>query len=248
MKRNVLFLTFAVTVVCCLLVSCKKEDIVKGKELRTLKDSVSCAYGYVSGLQAHQSDRLELNADLFAKAFKQGYGEDSAAIFSQEECFAILEKYARQKQEVLQQTTRKKAARNIEAAENFLKQNSKNKGVKTTVSGLQYKVLTQGQGVKPQSGRGDRIKFLYSMSILDDKGQMHEIYSDYDNPRSQAQLMGIDNFIKGFTEGVEMMNKGSHYLLWIHPDLAYGMDDSPEIPAGSLLMYDIKVVDVIASE
>ncbi len=248
MRSKVLFLTLVLTITCCFFIGCKNDSSVKFKELKTLKDSVSYAYGYVSGLQAKQSGEVDMNADMFAKAFKQGYADDSLVIFSQEECFAILEKYARQRQEKIEQTTRKKAAHNIEAAENFLKQNAKNKGVKTTVSGLQYKILTQGKGIKPQSGRGDRIKFLYSMSVLDDKGQMHEIYSDYNNPRAQAQLMGIDNFIKGFTEGVQMMNKGSHYLLWIHPDLAYGMEDSPEIPAGSLLMYDIKVVDVIASE
>ena len=248
MKKTSLLLVSIAVGVICLLTSCTKKDEVSLKELKTLKDSASYAMGYLSGLQAKQANKADLDADVFTRAFKQGFSGDTVGTISRDECYSVLGKYARNQDEINEKAIINKARPNLAAAENFLNENSNKKGVVTTVSGLQYKVIKQGKGIKPKAEHGDRINFLYSLSVLSQDGKMNEIYSDFKNSNSKPHLIGVDNFIKGFTEAVQMMNKGSRYIVWIHPDLGYGMQDSPEIPAGSLLMFDIKVVDVIEGD
>ena len=248
MKR-ICMIAVASAVLGMLVLSCgKKQSDVSIKELKDLKDSASYAYGYLSGLQAKEQGNVELNAEIFARAFRQGYAQDSTAVFTQDQSMNILEKYSRSQQQQQYQNAVSKAKPNIEAAEKFLADNKTKQGVKTTASGLQYKVEKQGKGVFPRSGHGDRIRFLYSLNVLDKDGKQHKVHSDFDKPDTRPQLMGVDNFIPGFVEAVQMMNAGSRYTIWIHPDMGYGMQDSPDIPAGSLLIFDIEVNDVLQGE
>lgn len=245
-KFEILLVLVLLTSIIALL-SCSKgsNSHVDKKELKTAKDSMSFAYGYLSGLQAKSQDKVDINPEIFSRAFQQAYNGDTNSTMNTTEATETFEKYARMQQEAMQEETAKKAEPNIAAAENFLKENKNKQGVKETASGLQYKVIKQGKGAKPVSGRGDRIRFLYSLSYLDKDGKMHQVHSDFDDPNTKPQLMGIDNFISGFVEGTQMMNAGSRYILWLHPSLGYGYQDLEDIPAGSLLMFDIEVVDVI---
>lgn len=234
-----------------LIGSCSKSnEKISKSDLKTLKDSASYAYGYLNGKQAKKEGNNELNADIFASAFKEGYIEDSASkpMFTDEQCMEILETFARKQQESQYDNIKNKAKANIDAAEKFLKKNKGKQGVKTTASGLQYKVVKQGKGIKPKAGNDDRIRFKYELSILDNEGKIIKIQSDFDNPNSTSHLQGIDNFIQGFTEAVQMMNAGSRYTVWIHPKLGYGLQDSPDIPAGSLLIFDIEVDEVLPGD
>lgn len=239
----------------CLLISvgflsaCSKQsNEIKSSDLKDLNDSVSYAYGFLSGKQMKMQKDVEMNADVFAVAFKKGYSNDSVRGFSESECMEILERYSRKRQEGMQNDIQKKANYNIAVAEKFLQENKNKQGVKTTNSGLQYKVIKQGKGVKPIANHGDRIRFLYELNILNPDGTTRKIESDFDNPNTDAHLQGIDNFIAGFTEVVQLMNAGSLYKVWIHPDLGYGMQDSPTIPAGSLLIFDIEVTEVLQGD
>jgi FKBP-type peptidyl-prolyl cis-trans isomerase len=248
MKKNIILVSVVVIpLICGVMSACsKKESHVDLKELKNLKDSASYAYGYLSGLQAKSSDQIDLNPEIFARAFQQGYSKDTVGAMTKEQSIAVLEKYSRQAQEVQQKKAAEKSKPNIARAEKFLASNKTQPGVVTTASGLQYKVIKQGTGEKPQLG--DRVKFLYSLSILDENGKIKKLESDFDNPKAEPHLMGIDNGIQGFTEAVQMMNKGSHYIVWVHPNLGYGNQDSPDLPAGSLLIFDIEIVEVLHSK
>ncbi|MBO6118314.1 MAG: FKBP-type peptidyl-prolyl cis-trans isomerase [Bacteroidales bacterium] len=229
--------------------SCSQKDAAVSKsDIKSMRDSVSYAYGYLMGMQSRNQGQLDIDSRIFAAAFRQGYDNDTDALFKQAECADILDNYARTKQEGVDNNVKEKAVKNIAQAEKFLKDNQTKDGIKQTESGLQYKVIKQGKGVKPQTNRGDRIRFRYGLSVLDGDGKIRKVQSDFDKPDSPPHLQGVDNFISGFTEAVQMMNAGSRYTVWIHPDLGYGLQDNPEIPAGSLLIFDIEVTDVLPGE
>ena len=248
MKKIFLFAAY-ILIGVGLFTSCNKSaNSVSKSDLKTFKDSVSYAYGYLTGIQVKQTGSVDINSDVFAGAFTQGYDENSSSVLTEQQCMEIMDAYSNQLRQGMQNDILQKAQPYIDAAEKFLKENANKDGVKTTASGLQYKVIKQGKGVKPLANHGDRIRFRYALSVLNPDGSIKKVQSDFDKPDSAPHLQGIDNFIAGFTEAVQMMNAGSRYTVWIKSDLGYGLQDSPEIPAGSLLVFDIEVTDVLQGD
>ena len=107
-----------------------------------------------------------------------------------------------------------KAAKAKEAGEKFLAENAKKEGVKTTASGLQYEVITEGKGEHPT--KDDKVTVHYKGTLLDGT----EFDSSYS--RNQPITFPLGNVIAGWTEGVQLMTPGSKYRFWIPPNLAYG--------------------------
>ena len=232
-----------------IMVSCSKTGSnLKTSDLKDLNDSISYAYGYLSGKHTKEVVDKDLDVEIYNVAFERGYMGEKKQILTEEECRNILDRYSIEKQEKLQADVWKKAQKNIQNAEKFLKENKNKKGVKTTPSGLQYEVIKQGKGEKPRANHGDRIRFFAELSILDTNGKIRKIESDFNGSRSKPNLQGVDNDIAGFTEVVQLMNAGSYYKVWIHPNLGYGLQDSPTIPVGSLLILDIKVTEVLRND
>jgi FKBP-type peptidyl-prolyl cis-trans isomerase FklB len=248
MKTIYLFIA-CVGVSLTLMMSCSKSSSrISSSDLKDLNDSVSYAYGYLSGKHTKEVVDSDLNVQIYNAAFERGYMGEKKTIMTEEECMNVLDKYSIEKQEKLQADVWKKAQSNIKRAEKFLKENKSKKGVITTKSGLQYEVIKQGKGEKPRANHGDRIRFFAELSILDTNNKVRKIESDFDGSRTTPNLQGVDNDIAGFTEVVQLMNAGSHYKVWIHPNLGYGLQDSPIIPVGSLLILDIKVTEVLRNE
>jgi hypothetical protein len=117
----------------------------------------------------------------------------------------------------------------------FLTWNSHVKGVKTTASGLQYQVLKPGEGPSPTDA--DVTLINYSGTLRDGK--------PFD--KADRAPMPVAQVVPGFSEGLKLMQKGGKYRLWIKPELAYGDNVPPggPIPAGSLLVFDVELLDFI---
>ena len=98
--------------------------------------------------------------------------------------------------------------------EKFLADNKGKDGVKTTASGIQYKVITEGTGPRPKAT--SQVTVHYRGTLLDGK----PFDSSYD--RGQPATFALNQVIPGWTEGVQLMNVGSKYQFWIPSDLAYG--------------------------
>lgn len=101
-----------------------------------------------------------------------------------------------------------------EKGEAFLQENAKKEGVKTTASGLQYEVLTEGTGKKP--GPTDTVRVHYRGTLLDGT----EFDSSY--KRGEPISFRLNQVIPGWTEGLQLMSEGSTYRLFIPSNLAYG--------------------------
>jgi FKBP-type peptidyl-prolyl cis-trans isomerase FklB len=125
---------------------------------------------------------------------------------------------------------------NVTEGENFLAKNKKNATVKTTPSGLQYEVISQGMGIKP--GPADTVTVNYKGTLING--------NEFDNSYKRGQPISfpLNGVIKGWTEGLQLMPVGSKYKFYIPYQLGYGLNDMQAIPGGSLLVFEVELLDV----
>jgi FKBP-type peptidyl-prolyl cis-trans isomerase FklB len=129
-----------------------------------------------------------------------------------------------------------KANANIATGEKFLAQNKTKPGVKTTPSGLQYEVLTEGSGASPTAA--DQVTVNYKGTLLDG--------TEFDNSykRGQPITFALNGVIPGWTEGLQLMTPGSKYRFWIPYNLGYGANGYSSIPGGALLVFEVELIEV----
>ncbi len=124
-----------------------------------------------------------------------------------------------------------------EEGENFLAENAQRPEVKVTESGLQYEILKQGKGKKPQAT--DRVKVHYEGSLID--GTVFD--SSYQ--RGEPIVFGLNQVIPGWTEGVQLMSVGSKYKLYIPYTLGYGERGAGQsIPPYATLIFDVELLGI----
>jgi FKBP-type peptidyl-prolyl cis-trans isomerase FkpA len=127
-------------------------------------------------------------------------------------------------------------AANIAAGQAFLAENAKREEVVVTDSGLQYEVLTQGDGVKPVAA--DTVKVHYRGTLLDGT----EFDSSY--ARNEPAVFPLSRVISGWTEGVQLMNVGSKFKFYIPSELAYGARSTGKITSNSTLIFEVELLEV----
>lgn len=126
---------------------------------------------------------------------------------------------------------------NIEKGKAFLALNAKEEGVKTTESGLQYKVLQEGTGSKHPTAT-DKVKVHYHGTLID--GTVFDSSVNRGEPIS----FGLNQVIKGWTEGVQLMVVGEKTRFYIPSELAYGNRDMGVIAPGSVLIFDVELLGI----
>ncbi|HYZ49173.1 MAG TPA: FKBP-type peptidyl-prolyl cis-trans isomerase [Sphingomonas sp.] len=117
--------------------------------------------------------------------------------------------------------------------EEFLAWNARQPGVQTTASGLQYKVLKPGEGGHPTDADVALIKY---------KGTLRDGTVFDENERAPLPVAQV---VPGFSEGLKQMQKGGQYRLWIKPELGYGDRETGPIPANSLLVFDVQLLEFV---
>ena len=119
----------------------------------------------------------------------------------------------------------------------FLLENAKRAGVTVLESGLQYEVLTQGEGAKPS--REDNVRTHYHGTLID--GTVFD--SSYE--RGQPAEFPVGGVIAGWIEALQLMNTGSKWRLYVPSELAYGGQAAGSIPPHSVLVFDVELLEIL---
>lgn len=191
-------------------------------------DKVSYALGMSIAHQLVQMNATDLDVDDFAQAVKDVFA-GSAHLTEAEERIAV--------QSFFQQKAEEQAKAAKAEGENFLAENAKKPGVKTLPSGLQYQVLREGTGRKPTAT--DRVECHYEGTLIN--GQVFD--SSY--RRGETATFGLDQVIRGWTEGLQLMSEGAKYRFFIPYNLAYGEQGAGQsIPPYAALIFDVELIKV----
>ncbi|MDR1341899.1 MAG: FKBP-type peptidyl-prolyl cis-trans isomerase [Prevotellaceae bacterium] len=216
---------------CLAFMSCTSSRLsAKSSEI----DSVSYAFGINIG-QSLSNVKIEgLNVDIIAKGISDVLKKNGEnAKMTNEESLAIIEAFFKKKQD-------EALARNMEDGAKFLEKNKTEEGVVTTESGLQYKVITTGTGPKP--AETDEVEVHYRGTLL--SGDMFD--SSYD--RGQPVKFKLNQVIRGWTEGLQLVNEGSKVQFWIPSELAYGEQGGRGIEPNSTLVFEVELLKVTKIE
>jgi FKBP-type peptidyl-prolyl cis-trans isomerase len=131
-------------------------------------------------------------------------------------------------------------ARNKAAAKDFLARNGHEKGVITTASGLEYKVIVPGDRKAPAVAPTDQVTVQYRGKLLDGT----EFDSSY--AHGQPASFTVNGVIKGWQEALVLMKPGAKWQLFVPPELGYDASPRPGIPGGSLLVFEVELVSAKA--
>ena len=201
--------------------------------LSTFKDSTSYALGADLGTNLKQQ-KVEIDFDFFMAGLLDGMETDEALLDKNQrrEMMAALQKFVREK-------ANEEGKNNLKVADEFLDKNIvENSDVKETPTGLQYKVLLEGDGESP--GKTDKVKVHYAGRLING--------SEFDSSikRGEPSSFGLNQVIKGWTEGLQLMKVGSKFEFYIHPNLGYGARPKSNIPPNSLLIFEVELLEIIA--
>ena len=199
-------------------------------------DQLSYALGLGIGHQLLQMNAEGLNIDDFAQAIKDVMTGGELKMKEAEAQQMVQQFFA--EQEALQQAANAEKGKAAKAeGEQFLAENAKKEGVKTTASGLQYQVLRDGNGKQPKAT--DQVECHYEGMLIDGT----KFDSSYD--RGQTATFPLNQVIAGWTEGLQLMHEGAKYRFFIPYQLAYGERGAgASIPPYAALIFDVELVAV----
>lgn len=177
---------------------------------------------------------ITLNKDLVLKGIEHVFAGNPE--LNEEETRAALEALDKRVAETMQKQAAEKAAAAKKDGDAFRAEFEKQDGVVKTESGLLYQVLTPAEGEKPADT--DTVQVHYKGTLIDGT----QFDSSYD--RGEPATFPLNRVIPGWTEGVQMMSVGSKFKFVIPPELAYGEQDTPTIPANSTLVFEVELLKV----
>ena len=215
------------------IVNCSNENSSKSiSTLSSFKDSTSYALGADLGENLKRQN-VEIDYDVFMAGLADGMETGLIKLDQKQrrEVMATLQKNLREKAD-------SEGKNNLKLADEFLRNNKTKDNIKETPTGLQYRIIKEGDGVSPK--REDRVKVHYVGKLMDG--------TEFDSSikRGEPSEFGLTQVIKGWTEGLQLMKLGAKYEFFIHPKIAYGSRPRPTIPANSLLIFEVELLDIIS--
>lgn len=203
--------------------------------LETPEDRLSYTIGMDIG-QSLSGQDMDLDIDIVMEGLRAAYlGEET--LLTQEEALSERQKFIEQRQQRLEQQRVEEATMNREEGEAFLAQNAEKEGVMVTDSGLQYRVIEQGEGERPSAT--DRVTVHYKGTLI------NGVEFDSSYSRGEPATFGLNQVIPGWTEGLQLMPVGSKYEFFIPSDLAYGEQGRPgPIGPNATLIFEVELIEI----
>ena len=224
MSRKLISMTIVVALAGCMSTAIAADQV----ELKTDQEKDGYSVGYDIGRSVHRQ-LSDVDADAMARGIKDAMKGVDPALPDPE----IKQRFA----SVRQESMKKMIEKNKKDGEAFLAKNKGEKGVKTTASGLQYKVITDGKGKHPTAT--DTVTVNYRGSLIDGT----EFDSSY--KRNQPATFPVNGVIPGWTEALPMMKVGSKWMLYIPANLAYGERGAgSSIAPNSTLIFEVELLSI----
>lgn len=204
-------------------------------DLKDVKSKVAYGIGLDIGKKI-KSQQIEVDLDLVARGIKDGVAGKAA--LTDEQLMEAMQAFSQEMMTKMAAAAKTAGEKNQKEGDAFLAANKTKPGVKTTASGLQYKVLKSGTGKTPKAT--DTVKTNYRGTLIDGK----QFDSSYD--RGEPAEFPVNGVIPGWTEALQLMKVGDKWQLFIPANLAYGANPRPGGPIGpnATLVFDIELLDV----
>jgi FKBP-type peptidyl-prolyl cis-trans isomerase FkpA len=189
-------------------------------------------------LAEHDKLGLPLDQALITRGFTDSMAGNS--VIEKEDIQALLMNLDQTMKAKQQEVSALESAAAIAEGAKFLAENAKKEGVQITESGIQYTVVTEGEGAKPTAT--DTVKVHYTGTFI--SGEKFDSSHD----RGQPLVIALNRVIAGWTEGVQLMSVGAKYNFTIPSDLAYGANSAPRMPNNSVLQFEIELLEIQAGQ
>jgi FKBP-type peptidyl-prolyl cis-trans isomerase len=203
--------------------------------LKTPKEKTSYALGVAVG-KSFQTQGIDADPNLIAQGLKDALGGGKLLI-TDDEFRALMAAFQQTMNEKEAAAKATQADANKKAGEAFLAENGKKDGVVTLPSGLQYKIITAGAGMKPTDA--DTVTCQYKGTLIDGT----EFDSSYKN--GQPAVLEVGRVIPGFKEALKLMPVGSKFQFFIPADQAYGQGGvGSVIGPNSALIFEVELISI----
>ncbi len=189
-------------------------------------DSVSYCLGLVLGTSIKNAGITDLKSQVFMNAITD-VNSGKTLTMTVEQANMFLNDY-------MGQLTMKKALENLEKSKAFMLENAKKEGVKTLPSGLQYKVIEEGQGNSPVDT--SFVTVHYTGTLING-----EVF-DSSVERGEPASFPVNGVIPGWTEALKLMKPGSKWILFLPPELAYGETGTRGIDPNTVLIFEVQLI------
>ncbi len=225
--------------ILALLASCN-NGVDKHPKMTTAVDSASYNLGFLVGsdIANNSTEGMKLKKEFIFAGLAAGFEMDTTLVGNREAAIQVWNNFLNEQRKAKLKEMQEKAEKTKAEGKKFLEENKKKAGVITTDSGLQYEILKQGEGKVPQ--KGNKVSVHYVGTFLDGK----EFDSSVKRKKPFEFEVGKGRVIKGWDEVLQLMPIGSKWKVYIPSDLAYGDRERATIPAGSLLVFEIELLDI----
>jgi FKBP-type peptidyl-prolyl cis-trans isomerase len=215
------------------VVGCDKFKASNSVKLDTDEQKAAYSIGQQIG-RSMKSQGLKIDTSILAASINDVL-EDKPSRLTPEQMQSAMMKM--RENMMAKQESEGKA--NTEKGNKFLEENKKKPNVKVTASGLQYEVLAEGKGESPKPS--DTVKVHYTGTLID--GTKFDSSVD----RGPPAEFPVGQVIPGWTEALQLMKPGAKFKLTIPSNLAYGPSGNDSIPANSVLLFDVELLEIVAA-
>ena len=233
----------ALAAVVALAAGCKDDtQPVTEVKLDTPEQKAAYAMGASLGNYADQTlkQQEEMGITIDRELLKKGFMEalSGQSKLNDEDIRNALQSHEERIRPIIEKKVQERLDEDRKKGEDFLKENAKKEGVKTTESGLQYEVIEAGEEGASKPSPEDQVTVHYTGTLID--GTVF----DSSVERGQPATFPLNGVIKGWQEGLQLMPKGSKYKLYIPAELGYGDQAAGSIPPASTLVFEVELLDI----
>lgn len=228
MKNFIFSLIFLISLI--MNVKGQNQEVSNDQPLKNATDSLSYSFGLLIGNNLVTQGVDKINEELFSLGFHN--------VYAGQQTYISVELANQIVQDFFNKQIDDEANMNLQKSNEFLAANQAKEGVVTLPSGLQYKIITPGTGEFPKDT--DQVRVHYTGTFIDGK------VFDSSIDRGEPIVFGCNQVIAGWTEGLQLMQPGARWMLYIPPALAYGEKGAGGvIGPNQALIFEVELIEIV---